>query len=265
MALMERRRLQVPMDEILDAMSSGGDEYVFFFLDLQTGRVESSLNPDFYGELDENETDFDRLYEEEPERFEEIPKYESREEYDLMCRFTDSVDEEDIRQRLDVALQGKGAFRRFRDVVFPYPDLKEKWFSMRQQALLEEALAWFESLGIEPIYELRSSEPVEAAPKRSSAPGIGLLDLILLGAPDGKTELLDGKVLRQFNARNGSEARAVFKHVARELCEYHGVAWRKRFIQNTSRDDIERAHLEVEGTVVRLFIDVPQAVWKAFE
>jgi hypothetical protein len=80
MALMERRRLQVPMDEILDAMSSGGDEYVFFFLDLQTGRVESSLNPDFYGELDENETDFDRLYEEEPERFEEIPKYESRED-----------------------------------------------------------------------------------------------------------------------------------------------------------------------------------------
>lgn len=182
-----------------------------------------------------------------------------------MCRFADSVDEEDIRERLDVALQGKGAFRRFRDVIFPYPDLKEKWFAVRQEALLKEALEWLEGLDIEPIYELRKIERAAPAPTPAGAPPkIGLLDMLLLGAPSGKTELLEGKVLRQLNACTESEARAAFKHLARELCEYHGIGWRKRFIENTSRYDIERAHLEVDGTTVRLLIDVPPAVWKAF-
>ena len=88
--------------------------------------------------------------------------------------------------------------------------------------------------------------------------------MLLLGAPDGKTELLDGKVRRQLNAASPSEARAVFKSLARELCEYHGIAWRKRFIENSSHFDVERAHLEVDGTMVQLYVDVPFSIWKAF-
>jgi len=264
---MEPHRLRVAMDEILDAMTMSENDPIRFFLDLETGSVESGLNPDVYEDLGGDETEFDRLYQESPERFEEIPKYAGRDEYNLMCEFADAIDEDDIRERLDVALQGKGAFRRFRDVVFCYPDLKAKWFAARQQALLKEALDWLESLDTEPIYELRPIEPeraVPAAQRAAAAPKISLLDMLLLGAPDGKTELLDGRVLRQLNARPPAEARAVFKSLARELCEYHGIAWRKRFIENTSHFDCERAHLEVDGTTVRLFVDVPLAVWKAF-
>ncbi len=264
---MQRRKLRVAMDEILDAMTTSEDDPVTFFLDLETGKVESRFNPEVFGAPGEDEDDFGRRFEEDPERYEEIPKYRGHEEYNLMCRFADSVDEEDIRERLDVALQGKGAFRRFRDVVFRYPDLKAKWFAMRQDAMLKEALGWLESLDVEPIYELRpiAPEPAGAPAQRvSAAPKVSLLDILLLGAPEGKTELLEGKVLRQLDARTPSEARAVFKSLAREICEYHGVAWRKRFIENTSTFDMERAHLQVEGTWVRLWIDVPLATWKTF-
>lgn len=265
---MERRRtLRVQMHEILDAMTRSEDDPVRFFLDLQTGEVESQFCPDALADRGEDEDDFDRRFEAEPERYEEIPQYSGHEEYGLMCRFADAVDADDIREQLVVALQGKGAFRRFRDVVFRYSDLKARWFAMRQDALLKEALEWLASLDIEPIYELRAiePEPVGAPAQRASVvPKIGLLDLLLLGAPEGKTELLEGKVLRQLNARTPSEARAVFKHVAREICEYYGVAWRNRFIENTSTFDMERAHLQVEGTTVQLSLDVPLAIWKAF-
>ncbi len=35
-------------------------------------------------------------------------------------------------------------------------------------------------------------------------------------------------------------------------------------IEDTSLYDIERAHLEVDGATVLLWIDVPPAIWKAF-
>jgi hypothetical protein len=53
------------------------------------------------------------------------------------CEFARDVDEDDIRAQLDLALEGKGAFRRFREVVFRYPDLKKAWLEKRQQAFLE--------------------------------------------------------------------------------------------------------------------------------
>jgi len=264
---MQRRTLRVDMDEILDAMTMSENDPVRFFLDRETGKVESRLDPQVYGTSGEDEDDLDQRFEEDPERYEEIPKYAGHDEYNLMCRFTESVDEEDIRERLDVALQGKGAFRRFRDVVFRYPDLRAKWFAMRQDALLTEALDWLESLDIAPLYELRRIEPEPpATPAHGAvaAPKVSPLDMLLLGAPEGKTELLDGQVLRQLNTRSPSETRGVFKHLARDLCEYHGIAWRKRFVENTSRYDIERAHLQVDGTTVSLWIDVPPAIWEAF-
>ena len=182
-----------------------------------------------------------------------------------MCRFADSVDEDDIGELLAVALRGKGAFGRFRDVVWRYPDLQTRWFAMRRQALLDEALHWLGGLEIEPVYELRPLAAPSAAPALvRSAPQIGLLDMLLLGAPEGKTELLDGQVLRQLNTGSPAEARRIFKHLARELCEFHGIAWRKRFVENTSRYDVERAHLQVDGAMVLLWIDVSPVIWKAF-
>ena len=265
---MASRRLTVDMNAILDAMTGSEVDSVRWFLDLETGEVQMHLSDDLQAGLDEEETEVDRLIEENPERYEDIPKYAGHEEYKLMCRFAESVDEDDIRERLDLALQGKGAFGRFRDVVFRYPDLKAKWFAARQEALLKEALDWLDSLDIEPVYDLRRITPEPAGPPAqhpSGGPKIGLLDMLLLGAPEGKTELLNGQVLRQLNAHTPSEARALFKHLAREICEYSGVAWRKRFIENTSTFKMERAHLEMEGTSVRLRIEVPPEIWDAFQ
>jgi hypothetical protein len=260
---MNRRTLHVDMDEILDAMTSSEQAPFTFYLDLKTGKVESGAGEEslaLFGEEDELAS---RL-EDDPERYEEIPRYSGREEYDLMSRFADSVEEEDIAAMLTVALRGKGAFGRFRDVVFRYPDLKARWYAMQRQAWLDEALGWLEALEIEPVYELRPLPTETATPPQLSTPRVSLLDMLLLGAPDGKTELLDGRVLRQLNTRSPSEARGIFKHLARELCEFHGIAWRKRFIENTSRYDVERTHLVVDDTMVLLWVDVPLATWSAF-
>jgi len=225
-------------------------------LDLDSGEV--ILGP--ASEEDETET--------ERENVVEIPRVESRAEYDRMARFAEGVDEDDVRERLVVALDGRGAFARFRHVLGGYPDLRAEWERQRRQWLLAEARAWLEEVGIDAV--LRDDVPVDAPEPPPRGTGrrplrIGLLDLLLLGAPDGKTELLEGKVYRVFRGASPGEARAVFKSVARDLCEFHGTAWRNRFIEGRDTYSIDRASLRIEGDHVELAIDVDRELWRMFE
>lgn len=86
----------------------------------------------------------------------------------------------------------------------------------------------------------------------------------MLGAPEGKTALLDGKVIRQIIARDSSHARAIFKSIAREMTEIHGIGWRKRFIEGKAVCEVERYKLTVDQSRVELEVAVTPALWRAF-
>jgi hypothetical protein len=81
---------------------------------------------------------------------------------------------------------------------------------------------------------------------------IGLFDMLLLGAPDGKTELINGRVRRVFHAATPEQARKAFARLARDLTEHHGLAWRRRLVEGRSEYEVERMRLSVEGRVVEL-------------
>jgi hypothetical protein len=73
---------------------------------------------------------------------------ESGESYRDMLRFTDHVTSEQLRLRLLDALDGRGAFRRFRDIVFNGPaEVLTHWQIYRQERELGRARAWLASHG----------------------------------------------------------------------------------------------------------------------
>ena len=51
-----------------------------------------------------------------------------------------SVEDEHLRELLEVAIQGAGAFRRFKDVLFRYPSAQENWFKFRDERELQRML-----------------------------------------------------------------------------------------------------------------------------
>jgi len=251
------RQLRLDMAALIDAMTMSTDVPWTSFLDLQEGTViDSGVRED-----DDDEGVSELAL--DPERYAEIPRLESREEYEIMAAFAASIDDDELRERLDDALQGKGAFSRFRRVVDRDAELREGWYAFKENELIRVARRWLAALEIEPHYELpRHEKPVVSAPV--PAPKVGLFELLLLGAPDGKTELLEGRVLRQIRAKTSAEARVIFTRVARDLCRYFDVPWRKRLVEGTSRFDLELAHLAVEDELVTLGIDVPIVIWKVF-
>jgi hypothetical protein len=72
----------------------------------------------------------------------------SREQYRWMERFIATVDESELRQKLVASIDGKGAFRRFKDVLMSYPVDRERWFAFRSERLRIAIEAWLEAHGL---------------------------------------------------------------------------------------------------------------------
>jgi len=77
-----------------------------------------------------------------------IDPVSSREQYRWMERFVSSVSDPPLRERLLIAIDGKGAFRRFKDVLMSFPVDRERWFAFRSERLRIAIEAWLEAHGL---------------------------------------------------------------------------------------------------------------------
>lgn len=68
-------------------------------------------------------------------------------EYRIMEDFCLSIRNERIQDDIYHSIKGKGAFRRFKDKIYHY-GLDKEWYSYRDNALREIAIAWCEENGI---------------------------------------------------------------------------------------------------------------------
>jgi Uncharacterised protein family (UPF0158) len=71
-------------------------------------------------------------------------------EYGWMVAFAETVRQDRLRMRLEIALQGRGAFRRFKHALLDAPAERERWFAFRDHKLLQAAREWLAEAGIEP-------------------------------------------------------------------------------------------------------------------
>ena len=138
-----KKTLKIDLDELCSAMEDSSYEHDYY-LDLETGEV---LFVSEYMDDEETEKLRDKI-DESPECYELIPKAESYEGYDDMEDFIGTVENEHLAELLEVAIDGKGAFRRFKDVLARYPEERERWFRFKDERMEERALEWLDDIGI---------------------------------------------------------------------------------------------------------------------
>jgi hypothetical protein len=80
-----------------------------------------------------------------------IDPVSSREQYRWMERFIPMIDEGELRQKLAQAIDGKGAFRRFKDVLMSFGPERERWFTFRSERLRTFMEAWLSAHAIKAI------------------------------------------------------------------------------------------------------------------
>jgi hypothetical protein len=84
-----------------------------------------------------------------PDRYLRVDPASSREQYRWMERFVGAVADLALRERLLVAIDGKGAFRRFKDVLLAFPAERERWFAYRSELLHLHIQTWLDHLSVQ--------------------------------------------------------------------------------------------------------------------
>lgn len=264
----EHRKLNVDIDALADFMSRGDDDPFERYLDTVTGELIEVPREDADVGWDEDELrrERERVDDAPAGRLVRVPSEHASDAYGRMEQFARSLDDDDDRDEVLRAITGKGAFRRFKDVTGQL-QLVGRWRAFEAAAMEEDARDWLSTLGIEaPPSSRKQAEPPPPPASAATAPtSIELLDVVLLGAPDGKTELIDGRVRRVVVSTNASEARATFKSLARSICAYVGEPWRRRLLDGAvhtfTRD---RFTLTIDDNAVELSIVVDRATWERF-
>ena len=112
------------------------------FYNTETG--EFDFYSDFIMTLEESSAKAEEF---EDDAWIATPNQQEIGEYDMMSDFADSVKDPRKNEMLIVALDGKGAFRRFKDTLSRV-DLEDEWYSFRRKAYAEIARDWCEENGI---------------------------------------------------------------------------------------------------------------------
>lgn len=89
----------------------------------------------------------------DPQHYMAVDAIPSRIQYQWLDEFIKSIEDEDIRGRMEAAINGKGAFRRFKDILLTLPDERRRWFEYRDQMMRQRIIEWVREQGVVPLNE----------------------------------------------------------------------------------------------------------------
>ncbi|MCU0546444.1 MAG: UPF0158 family protein [Oscillatoriaceae cyanobacterium Prado104] len=137
--------LQDDIPLITETMKRQEGEGLYGYIDRKTGEVligcrEAPLEI-FPNEEDEN---YEELEVEFDLRYLSIPQEGSRDSYQDMVDFIETVADERLRDLLGVAIQGRGAFGRFKDVLrrSEYESERNRWFAFSEECESDRVVEW---------------------------------------------------------------------------------------------------------------------------
>ena len=142
-----RRIPNLNVDELCDAYGDNSMERQYF-LNVASGEIEMWLDPLVYGRDEHTNEWEEELDAGLGETYLRVPQIESREAYELMAEFADTVRSAAIQGRLARALSGRKPFRHFKDALADYPDERERWYDFERASHRREIVRWLEASGI---------------------------------------------------------------------------------------------------------------------
>ena len=137
--------MKVKLQEVLEALDGVGMDMEYYYdtkneeiLMIFDGMVNGETDPELIEDIEEGFI----------EDYIPLPRQYDMNEYRMMEEFIYDLPAGRAQDALDVAIRGKGAFRRFKDRLYDF-DLQEKWYKYRDDCYEQIARDWCERFGIE--------------------------------------------------------------------------------------------------------------------
>ncbi|MCK4852264.1 MAG: hypothetical protein KAS86_04035 [Candidatus Omnitrophica bacterium] len=139
------KKVNIDMEELIYAFQKCTIEGEYF-LDAENGEMI------YVSEVDDTkkkEAALEKMNS-DPERYVLLPTDSSRKGYNDMLDFIATVKDEDLKEKLYVALDGRGAFRRFKNILLNHHEERDEWFRFQEKRTRERINEWLEANEIEP-------------------------------------------------------------------------------------------------------------------
>jgi hypothetical protein len=154
------RDIPVDWEALEDAFENNAPE-VHSYLHLGTGEVlrvvDGIADPEMHARIAADST------------YMRVDPVSSREQYRWMERFIQMLEEGTLRDQLTAAIDGKGAFRRFKDVLMTHGPERERWFAFRSERLRVFMEAWLGAHALSPVERPLWPAPAADAPPAAVA------------------------------------------------------------------------------------------------
>lgn len=154
------RDVPIDWEALEDAFENNAPE-VHSYLHLSTGEVlrvvDGIADPEMHQRI-ASDTSYMRV---EP--------VSSREQYRWMERFIPMVEDKPLSDLLTQAIDGKGAFRRFKDVLMSHGAERERWFAFRSERLRVFMEAWLAAHALKPVPRVVWPSETSKEPKEATA------------------------------------------------------------------------------------------------
>lgn len=132
--------MKVKLSEVIDALDFTNDEIEYYY-NPNTEKIFMSNIGDYE---DLNEDELDKLY----EKSIMLPTRYDINEYKMMEDFTETISDTVLQNQLYISLNGRGAFRRFKDTCINF-DIINDWYKFRDEKYKKIAIDWCKENNIE--------------------------------------------------------------------------------------------------------------------
>ena len=128
----------IKLSALMEAIELASDSGTYYY---DFDKQESIYLSEDSWDWDEDDMEISELIDTEWDRFIRLPEQREIRGYRMMEGFIEKLDNQKMQSELYRAIQGRGAFRRFKDKI-RYEGIEQQWYDYQNNAYREFALRW---------------------------------------------------------------------------------------------------------------------------
>lgn len=127
-------KINIEFEELIDAYEDSNVTHLYF-IDTKNNEII------FVNEAVDDDAS-EKFEELEDERYLYIPPRLPQDEFSIMEMFVYAIEDFDLAEKFHGVLEGKKPFRNFKNLLYGYPGLREKWFEYKHNTIKNETINW---------------------------------------------------------------------------------------------------------------------------
>ncbi|KRE21100.1 UPF0158 family protein [Paenibacillus sp. Soil522] len=133
--------IEIQMDETLTYINTQTGEVITLSREEMTAAEDEDLLENYPDWQRENIEQAIKIIEDEDEVYLDFTLRNEYHEYETVEEFIETLNKSEVREELFGAIQGRGAFRRFKDGIIEH-DVEKQWYEFKEKKVKDLVIEW---------------------------------------------------------------------------------------------------------------------------